>query len=215
MLLDNLKFIRKRLIEMKIKGLALSQDTCHDLLARVIFVQFLCERKDSEGNTALGATQFAALYDQGKLSKAYQTFDSMLSNHADTYALFRFLDRHFNGDLFPGKGLPRLEKKAAWQMEMNEVQPGHLLELAKLLDGRIQAENNQLCLWRHYSFDTIPLEFISSIYEEFVTKRKQSEQEVAPIKSSRKKEGVVYTPGHLVDFVLDRVLPWGDNELEP
>ena len=47
-----------------------------------------------------------------------------------------------------------------------------------------------------YSFDTIPLEFISSIYETFVTRRK----------------GTVYTPAHLVDFVLDGVLPWDDPQ---
>jgi hypothetical protein len=210
MLLENLKFIRTRLLEIQVNGKMISPDTCHDLLARIIFVQFLCERKDSDGRSALGPAQFDALHKQGKLSKSYESFDHVLANHADTYSLFRFLNQHFNGDLFPGKGLPRSQKKAAWLTEMNEVKSDHLLELAKLLDGRLQAEDNQLCLWRHYSFDTIPLEFISSIYEEFVTKRKESEQEAAVSKSPRKKEGVVYTPGHLVDFVLDRVLPWGD-----
>jgi hypothetical protein len=211
MLLDNLKFIRQRLLDMPAKGQRLSQDTCHDLLARVIFVQFLCERKDSAGNAALGPAQFAALHVERKLSQAYQRFENILANHTDTYELFRFLNRHFNGDLFPGKGLPRSQRKAAWQREMDEVQPEHLLEVAKLLDGRLQVENKQLCLWRHYSFDTIPLEFISSIYEEFVTKSKEALQEAVPSKSKKKKEGVVYTRGHLVDFVLDRVLPWGDT----
>lgn len=212
MLLDNLKFIRNRLVETGVNGKKLSQDTCHDLLARVIFVQFLCERKDSGNKPALGPPQFAALHEQRKFSKPHESFAQILTNKADTYELFRFLDRHFNGDLFPGKSLPRSQRKAAWQREMNEVQPDHLLELAKLLDGRLQAENDQLCLWQHYSFDTIPLEFISSIYEEFVTKRKEAEQEAAAPKSAKKKEGVVYTPGHLVDFVLDRVLPWGEKE---
>lgn len=41
----------------------------------------------------------------------------------------------------------------------------------------------------------MPLEFISSIYETFVAKKAS-------------KEGIFYTPPHLVDFVLDRVLPW-------
>ena len=211
MLLDNLKFVRTRLLKLKVHGRELSPDTCHDLLARIIFVQFLCERQDSDGNTALGPTQFRDLYEKRKLSKPYNEFAAILESHGDTYALFRFLNRHFNGDLFPGKGLPRRQREASWQAEMTEVQPEHLRELAKLLDGRLQAENNQLCLWRHYSFDTIPLEFISSIYEEFVTKRKQAKQEEPSGKTSRKKEGVVYTPGHLVDFVLDRVLPWDDT----
>ena len=43
----------------------------------------------------------------------------------------------------------------------------------------------------------IPLEFISSIYEEFI-----HNSDAEPGK------GVVYTPGHLVDFILDGVLPW-------
>jgi type I restriction-modification system DNA methylase subunit len=206
MLLDNLKFIRNRLIEMK-----LPPDTCHDLLARIIFVQFLCERKDSTGNAALGATQFKALHAKRKLSQSYQDFKEILTNKEDAYALFRYLNSHFNGDLFPGKSLPRSQREAAWKKEMNEVQPKHLTELVKLLDGRLQAENSQLCLWRHYSFDTIPLEFISSVYEEFVTKRREAEQENATPKPAKKKDGVVYTPGHLVDFVLDRVLPWGDK----
>jgi len=206
MLLDNLKFIRTRLLDMRVNGQQLSQDTCHDLLARIIFVQFLCERKDSDGNTALGPTQFRALHEKRKLSKPYTELAEILESKGDTYALFRFLDRHFNGDLFPGKGLSRRERETAWRAEMNEVQPEHLRELAKLLDGRLQAKNSQLCLWRHYSFDTIPLEFISSIYEEFVTKRKQAKQEDVAGKTSKK--GVVYTPGHLVDFMLDQVLPW-------
>ena len=45
----------------------------------------------------------------------------------------------------------------------------------------------------------IPLDFISSIYEEF-------------LKGDSSSSGVHYTPGHLVDFILDRVLPWNDNQ---
>lgn len=207
MLLDNLKFIRKRLVD----ELNLDRDICHDLLARIIFVQFLCERKDSKGDAALGEKQFAALHESRKLSKHYQDFKEILTSREDTYELFRYLNSHFNGDLFPGKDLPRSQRKTAWQNEMKQVQPKHLAELVKLLHGDLQAEDNQLCLWEHYSFDTIPLEFISSVYEEFVTKRKKTEQETTSAKPAKKKEGVVYTPGHLVDFVLDRVLPWGDE----
>jgi len=54
-------------------------------------------------------------------------------------------------------------------------------------------ERGQLFLWQRYSFDAIPLEFISSIYEVFV---------------GRNSSGVYYTPGFVVDFMLDAVLPW-------
>ena len=36
------------------------------------------------------------------------------------------------------------------------------------MDGR------QLWLWRQYAFDVIPLEFISSIYEAFVSKKAEA-----------------------------------------
>ena len=63
------------------------------------------------------------------------------------------------------------------------------------MEGSLEMEPGQECLWKQYSFDVIPLEFISSIYEVFVTKRK-------------KAEGIYYTPLQIVDFVLDGVLPW-------
>jgi hypothetical protein len=56
-----------------------------------------------------------------------------------------------------------------------------------------------LCLWREYAFDAIPLEFISSIYEAFVNER-------------ARESGIYYTPPHLVDFTLDRVLPWDGDQ---
>ena len=56
-------------------------------------------------------------------------------------------------------------------------------------------KERQRLLWRHYSFDVIPLEFISSVYEEFVT-----------------SSSAHYTPGFLVDFILDGVLPWNGEE---
>ena len=59
--------------------------------------------------------------------------------------------------------------------------------------------SQQMCLWPQYAFDVIPLEFISSIYETFVTEHAS-------------KDGVYYTPSYLVDFVLDCVLPWGGTD---
>ena len=55
-------------------------------------------------------------------------------------------------------------------------------------------------LWKHYSFDTIPLEFISSVYEEFLTAEE------------RGNDKAYYTPSHLVDYVLDAVLPWNSED---
>ena len=76
---------------------------------------------------------------------------------------------------------------------MAVVQPRHLKTLADFVSGRLRGR--QRFLWRLYSFDVVPLEFISSIYEEFVTAK-----------------GAHYTPGYLVDFMLDEVLPWGGDQ---
>ncbi len=80
---------------------------------------------------------------------------------------------------------------------MRAVKPAHLALLADLVEGRLKLKEKtaQLHLWRLYAFDAIPLDFISSIYEELVVEG----------------TGVHYTPHHLVDFVLDEVLPWSGD----
>lgn len=187
LLLSNLWFVRYAL-----RNEGLEYDVIHDLLARVIFVQFLFDRRDSEGHTALNANYLTRLHRTGVLSQPYQSFAEILSNYKDCYSLFWYLDDRFNGDLFPGRGVSFKERHAARDAEMAKVDPPHLNILSHFVSGMLELESGQYSLWPNYSFDVIPLEFISSIYEAFV----------------RKKTGTVYTPAHLVDFVLDGVLPW-------
>ena len=66
------------------------------------------------------------------LSKKYNDLESILSNYTDSYQLFRWLNDHFNGDLFPGKGATPQEREAEWQKEMSEVKEEHLKLLAQL-----------------------------------------------------------------------------------
>ena len=79
------------------------------------------------------------------------------------------------------------------------MKPEHLKLLADLVSGTIDTTDRQLRLWPQYSFDTIPLEFISSVYEEFLTEDRDANK-------------AYYTPSHLVDYVLDAVLPWDGDE---
>jgi len=191
LLLENLKIIRSQLHEQ-----GLEYDIIHDLLARTIFIQFLFHRRDSNGNAALNPTYLSRLYEQGVLSEPYETLGGILTNPADSYQLFRYLDDRFNGDLFPGKVASAEDQEREWDTEMQTVRAEHLHLLSEFVEGRMQISSGQYSLWPEYSFDTIPLEFISSIYEAFVKPRK----------------GTVYTPVHMVDFVLDGVLPWGAAE---
>jgi hypothetical protein len=190
-LLDNLDFVRQ-----KLQGRELDDDIIHDLLARVIFIQYLFHRKDSSGKSALNADFLSGLRENKIISADYRDLHGILQNYDDTYAFFRWLNDKFNGDLFPGKGDTAEEREAEWQAEMEKVKPPHLDLLAEFVSGEIEMKKGQKCLWPYYSFDAIPLEFISSIYEKFV----------------KGKRGAYYTPGHLVDFLLDSVLPWDSEE---
>lgn len=183
-LLENLEFVRKKLHDIG----DLEYDLIHDLLARLIFVQFLFQRCDSEGIPALNKEHLAELHDSNVLSKQYESLSEILSSHTDTYQLFKHLNDKFNGDLFPDN--------YNWQTEQKQVTQAHLNILKDFIEGEIKIKTGQYALWPLYSFDTIPLEFISSIYEAFVSKH----------------AGTVYTPTHLVDFILDGVLPWDGSE---
>ena len=58
--------------------------------------------------------------------------------------------------------------------------------------------------WRMFQFQYIPIELISSIYEEFMSKEDEKHEQL-------RTEGAFYTPKMLVEFVLNEVLPWPDE----
>lgn len=201
-LLENCRAVRRELITTIPNRPCLTEAVAHDLLARILFVQFLFHRRDSNGRPALGSHELNMFAAEGILSERYETLGQILRSHDDTYALFRWLDHRFNGDLFPGKRRGQAESfpaegERAWRQEMAQVQPAHLALLADLVEGRLRLEKDgkQLHLWPLYAFDALPLDFISSIYEELVGDG----------------TGVHYTPHLLVDFVLDEVLPWNGD----
>lgn len=189
-LLDELTSVRQRLQR---QGLAGHEDTIHDLLARIVFAQFLFDRKDADGTAALNPSLLSKLREEGHLHGEHSDLATILADYEEAYRFFRWLNEKFNGDLFPGKGETKKQRDAEWHAEMALVERRHLETLADFVSGRMRGR--QRVFWRLYRFDVIPLEFISSVYEEFVT-----------------SAGAHYTPGFLVDFMLDEVLPWdGDN----
>jgi hypothetical protein len=193
-LIRNLLHVRNHLHDT----LGLGTAHCHDLLARLIFVQFLFQRKDSKGRAALHREKLHALAARGTLRKRHDDLVALLADHADTYRFFEWLNERFNGDLFPGKGATVTARKREWAAEKTEVRPEHLDYLSRFIDGKEDLPKGQKLFWSSYAFDTIPLELISSIYELFV--------------GPAEKNKAYYTRGHLVDFMLDAVLPWqGDR----
>ena len=67
MLLGNLRYMRLELQRCGLKD----DDVCHDLLARVIFVQFLFHRKDHNGKPALTEAKLSSLQREGVLEKRH------------------------------------------------------------------------------------------------------------------------------------------------
>lgn len=200
-LLKNLSSIRQKLYEE-----GLEYDTIHDLLARIIFIQFLFDRKDSKGKSIISSEYLEQLYTEKELSAKHESAEEILNNYDDAYKFFKLLNERFNGDLFPG------DKEEDWEVEMSKVTDEHLKLLAAFIGGKLQLDSGQFSMWKMYSFDTIPLEFISSIYEEFVSQQQHQEKSGDSKKHNSKREkGVYYTKSHLVDFILDNVLPWDEN----
>jgi hypothetical protein len=205
LMLEDLKVLRRKLLAAD-----LSEDICHDLIARVIFMEFLFQRKDKDGYAALNENVLENLHNKGVLKKQHRDLQGILRDYKDIYSFFRELNNRFNGDLFPGKGKTPEEREEEWKREMKAVRADpHLQLLANFVSGKMEIALGQYCLWRRYAFDAIPLEFISSIYEEFVSgKKSKLDHELfdeVPV-------GVHYTPSHIVDLMLDEVLPWDGKE---
>lgn len=168
-LLNNLKALRYKLVEG-----GLITRVAHGLIGQSIFVKYLEDR---------GAlVDFYETFREGK----YSSFEDILMDLIDTYALFKEIRGQFKGDLFPIS--PDEEKL---------IKPNHLLMIRNFFRG-MDMKTGQLPLWFGYSFDMIPIEFISNIYEEFLHTEGGNKPELS---------SAHFTPSFLVDFILDQTLP--------
>jgi hypothetical protein len=184
-LLNELKAVRQELARQKLPG-----DTIHDLIARIIFIQFLFDRKDTEGRSALNPSLLEKLHNEGTLKKLHDDLQTILADFNETYRFFHWLNDKFNGDLFPGKGATTTARKAEWRLEKSIVEERHLKTLADFVSGTVHIKDRQHILWRQYAFDVIPLEFISSVYEEFVTANSPPQSAAGAVKTQDEKRSI-------------------------
>jgi len=198
-LINDLKEVRKQL--RGINGLRL--EFAHALIGRSIFIRYLEDRgvlrpayfekvaNKHQRNDWLDLlneeTPQRLIQDEKWQERRYY---KVLHDKDFTYALFEQLAEDFNGDLFP---------KDAHEKE--EVIVDHLRELRKFLLGDTDPNQPRLWLWA-YDFEIVPIELISSIYEEFY-------------KNEQDDPGTHYTPSVLVEFVLSQVLPLSYLEANP
>ena len=186
-LMNNLKAMRRTLIQRIKKRSSEEQQKdinivsiVHGLLSRSILIKYLEERKDSNKDSVFPD----GFYTQFIYSATCYT-DVLVSKDA-TYKLFACLEKKFNGDM-----LPLVDN------ELEIVNEDDLNMLRLFLLGDTELENQQLALWPLYSFDVIPIQLISSIYELFFHLSDKDDD-----------KGTYYTPLHLVDMLMDEVYPW-------
>jgi len=173
-LLTNLKESEDRLVSED-----LSRSFAQSLLGRSIFVSYLQARNILTEQFLEG--QFYA-----------KTFVDILSDKSVTYELFRWIQKTFNGNLFP---LEQQQESGQFVYEQDIVNERHLETVHSLLAGT-ELRTGQGRLWSPYDFSVIPVELISSIYEMFVH---------AENSQIAKERSTYYTPINLVDLVLSEV----------
>jgi len=181
-LLNNLEFIRKKLNEE-----GLSNEIVHNLITRAIFIKYLEDRRDRFGNNVFPKDFF------NDYNESAKGFVDLLSDRNLTYSFFHKLSEKFNGDIFFAED------------ELDQVKQSHLNLLQKLLRGEMYLESGQTTFWPLYSFDVIPIELISNIYQKFVHSDNNK------IVGSK---GTHYTPYHLAIFLMDQVLPWDETRTD-
>ena len=175
-LLIHLKAFRVQLVEQNI----LTEPVANRLLVMAILVKYLNDRKDSNGNGVFPNGFICRFSDADS-----DDLDLLFRKQGGCVKLFDSLGKHFNGRIF-----------VLSDDERTELGKADLELVADFIKGDYDPATKQGILWPLYSFEDLPIELISNIYEEFLAKKEKKDN-----------KGVVYTPPGLVSFLLDQCLP--------
>ncbi len=199
-LIQDLKTVRKSLLATD-----LEPKYAHALIGRSIFIRYLEDRGvidlDYFEKVAKKHPRWQELLSQepsrpdlAPRSEEHKYYRVLLDKDF-TYALFQQLADDFNGDMFPKD-----------EQEEKQVTGDHLKLLHDFLLGDTDQERPHLFLWA-YDFEIIPIELISSIYEEFY--HKENIYRLDKNKESKKQDDIKthYTPSVLVEYILSSILP--------
>src|SRR5260370_34920852 len=108
--------------------------------------------------------------------------------------LFKSLELDFNGSLF------------GHLLDDHKIEDAAILCLRRFLSGE-DLRTGQLSLFKLYDFGFIPVEFISSIYEEFIGAEAEAETKTNKGTNSRshsqRNQGAYYTPPRLAELAVD------------
>jgi hypothetical protein len=164
-------------LERDLMGDELERGTAQGLIGRAIFTQYLVDR---------------GIVDRRKLIRhcGKESLPAALRSAASSQSLFLWLRTTFNGDMFPAS------------MPMHRLRQKHFARVADFLEA-IDPETGQHSFFP-YRFDVIPVELISSIYEQFA----HADTSTQSLKSDggARKLGVHYTRLSVASLVLDEVM---------
>jgi len=169
-LIDGLKKVYKAFQENS----GLDNHVALKLLVQCLLIKYLEDRDTESKNGYFAATYFLKNFgctDFCEVIRAGKLLD-----------LLDQLASDFNGKIFEWH--PENEKEARKLIARSEVK-----QLAVYLDGKIK--NDQYVIWQLYSFSHLPVELISSVYEELLTNSKD----------------IVYTPEMVVSTLIDECMP--------
>ena len=175
-LISQLKITRNQFLDV----IKLDKEIASKLLVLGILVKYLEERVDIDGNgneTRVFTTDF---FNQEKFGFSTDFTATIRKGNEFTINLFDYLSNHFNGKIF------YLSDDFKEQLREKDLSP-----LADFLSGVL--DKNQFVFWKLYSFNYLPIELISSIYEMFL--------------EADNSAGVAYTPSYLVSFMIDECMP--------
>jgi N-6 DNA Methylase len=176
----------RRVLLTNSEAISLSDGSIDKLLILTILVKFLEEVKDDDGKHTL-----RSIYRNIKVTNFSVAIQKGL-----IFNVFDQLSEEFNGKIFD-----RFSSS-----ERRQIESADLSLLSQFLEANIDLQTKQFFLWNQYSFNHLPAEVISAIYENFI-------QADAKRTNGKNEKGVVYTPLHLVNFLVDEVMPLEKPEL--
>jgi hypothetical protein len=169
------------------KEIGCEQGLLKKLLVKFILIKYLEEQIDDSGNSVFENgffEKFVLNKKNSAISDNRCTFCDVLRGN-NIAELLTFLNKKFNGGIF------KISKQ-----EESEIQAANLSIVADALDGNKDVDG-QMSIWRYYDFNLLPIEFISRLYERFVTS----------VEGKQKSTGAYYTPPHLARLLIDELLP--------
>ncbi len=144
------------------------------LLVQSLLIKYLEERDEKSKSGYFAGTYFKKHFQCANFCETIR--------NGKLLELLDQLAKDFNGKIFDWDKVIEIS-------ERQSIQESNVRKLADYLDGN--SKDEQYLLWRLYSFSHLPVEVISSVYEELLTDSKD----------------IVYTPEMIVSTLVDECMP--------